>query len=243
MRAPGLVQQLRMIKDAAEIAALRTACAIADAALAELIDARWAARRAAPNARSRSTWSSACAAHGAAGPSFETIVAAGPHSAIPHHSPTPTALRRGDFVKLDFGALVDGYHSDMTRTVVLGVAADWQRELYALVAAAQAAGRAALAPGATWPTSTRRPGGSSIDAGSRRAVRARRSGTASGCRSTRLRGWAPPAPVRLAAGMAVTVEPGVYLAGPRRRADRGHARRHRRCARGAHPLPQGLREI
>ena len=51
-------------------------------------------------------------------------------------------------MKLDFGALVDGYHSDMTRTVVLGAAADWQRELYALVAAAQAAGRAALIPGA-----------------------------------------------------------------------------------------------
>ena len=52
--------------------------------------------------------------------------------------PAPTELRRGDLVTMDFGALVDGYHSDMTRTVVLGPAADWQRELYALVAAAQA---------------------------------------------------------------------------------------------------------
>ena len=58
-------------------------------------------------------------------------------------------MRRGDLVKMDFGALVGGYHSDMTRTVVLGRAAGWQRDLHALVAAAQQAGRAALRPGAS----------------------------------------------------------------------------------------------
>ena len=64
--------------------------------------------------------------HGADGVSFETIVAAGANSAIPHHRPTDAVLAAGDFVKIDFGALVGGYHSDMTRTFVLGPAADWQ---------------------------------------------------------------------------------------------------------------------
>ena len=54
--------------------------------------------------------------HGADGVSFETIVAAGANSAIPHHRPTDAVLAAGDFVKIDFGALVCGYHSDMTRT-------------------------------------------------------------------------------------------------------------------------------
>ena len=61
--------------------------------------------------------------HGADGPSFETIVAAGANSAIPHHRPTDAVLAAGDFVKIDFGALVCGYHSDMTRTFVLAPAA------------------------------------------------------------------------------------------------------------------------
>src|SRR5208337_377117 len=67
----------------------------------------------------------------------ETIVAAGPNSAIPHHRPTDAVLATGDFVKIDFGALVAGYHSDMTRTFVLGKAADWQLEIYQLVADAR----------------------------------------------------------------------------------------------------------
>ena len=79
--------------------------------------------------------------HGADGVSFETIVAAGANSAIPHHRPTDAVLAAGDFVKIDFGALVGGYHSDMTRTFVLAPAAHWQLEIYELVAD-RAAGRA-----------------------------------------------------------------------------------------------------
>ena len=70
--------------------------------------------------------------HGADGLSFETIVAAGANSAIPHHRPTDAVLAAGDFVKIDFGALVSGYHSDMTRTFVLAPAAQWQLDLYEL---------------------------------------------------------------------------------------------------------------
>jgi len=69
---------------------------------------------------------------------FDTIAAFGEHAVEPHHDPTDRPLRRGDVVKVDFGALAAGYHSDMTRTLVVGEPAGWQREIYDLVADAQA---------------------------------------------------------------------------------------------------------
>jgi Xaa-Pro aminopeptidase len=81
--------------------------------------------------------------------SFETIVAYGENAAEPHHEPTDRPLRRGDIVKLDFGALVDGYHTDMTRTVAFGEPDARLREVRDLVAAAQRAGIEAVRPGAT----------------------------------------------------------------------------------------------
>ena len=71
---------------------------------------------------------------------FETIVAFGPSAAEPHHDPSDRTLARGDVVKVDFGALVDGYHSDMTRTVAFGEPDPRVREMHAVVAAAQQAG-------------------------------------------------------------------------------------------------------
>jgi Xaa-Pro dipeptidase len=150
--------------------------------------------------------------HGAEAVSFETIIAAGPHSAVPHHRPTDAVLRRGDLVKLDFGALVDGYHSDMTRTAVLGPAAGWQRELYALVAAAQRAGCEALAPGADVVA---------VDAVARTVIEdAGRGeefvhglGHGVGLEIHEDPGLGKHSSGTLAAGMAVTVEPGVYLEG------------------------------
>ncbi len=153
-RAPGLVEELRMVKDEDEIDALRMACAAADRALADLIE-HGGLRPGRTEREVARELDGRMLDHGAEAVAFETIVAAGANSAIPHHRPTDAELRDGDFVKLDFGALVDGYHSDMTRTVVLGAAHDWQRELYRLVADAQAAGRAALEPGqecARWTT-------------------------------------------------------------------------------------------
>ncbi|HZS20713.1 MAG TPA: Xaa-Pro peptidase family protein, partial [Pseudonocardiaceae bacterium] len=137
------VERLRSIKDHTEVTALRTACAIADAALAGLL-ADGGLRPGRTEREVARDLDARLVALGAAGPSFETIVAAGAHSAIPHHRPTDTELSCGDLVKLDFGALVEGYHSDMTRTMVLGAPVAWQQELYDLVATAQAAGRAAL---------------------------------------------------------------------------------------------------
>ncbi len=210
-RAPGLVQRLRAVKDEVEVAALRAACAVADRALDELL----AAGGLAPGrteAEVALDLEDRMRRLGAAGPSFPSIVATGPHSAVPHHRPTGTELRRGDLLKLDFGALVEGYHSDMTRTVVLGPAAQWQRELYDLVAAAQAAGTAALVPGVAV---------AAVDAAARTVVRdAGRAeqfphglGHGVGLQIHEAPALAATGAGALAAGMAVTVEPGVYLPG------------------------------
>jgi Xaa-Pro aminopeptidase len=210
-RAPGLVQRLRAVKDADEVEALRRACAVGDAALADLLAA--GGLRAGRSEREVALdLEDRMRRHGAAGPAFETILAAGVNSAVPHHRPTAAPLRQGDLVKLDFGALVDGYHSDMTRTVVLGRAADWQRELHALVAQAQAAGCAALVPGTEV---------AAVDAAARGVVeRAGRGeefvhglGHGVGLQIHEAPALASTATGRLAAGMVVTVEPGVYLPG------------------------------
>jgi len=150
--------------------------------------------------------------HGAAAPSFETIVAAGPNSAIPHHRPSPAELQRGHLVKMDFGALVDGYHSDMTRTVVLGEPADWQRELYDLVAAAQAAGRDALRVGASVRDVDAAARGV-IDEAGRGEEFLHGLGHGVGLEIHEAPSLSKLGEGTLSAGMAVTVEPGVYSSG------------------------------
>jgi Xaa-Pro aminopeptidase len=138
------VEPLRVVKDETELTSLREACRVTDEVFAAVLtelrpgvterDIAWAMRR---EMHVRGTE-----------PAFDSIVAFGPHSAIPHHQPTDRPLERGNLVKLDFGARVDGYHADMTRTVVVGPASDWQRELHGLVREVQQAGRAAAVPGA-----------------------------------------------------------------------------------------------
>ena len=151
-------------------------------------------------------------AAGATGPSFQTSVASGVNSAVPHHRPTDAQLRRGDLLKLDFGALVEGYHSDMTRTLVLGQPAAWQRELYDLVAAAQATGRAGLRPGADVRD---------VDTAAREVIAQAGHGEnfvhglghGVGLQIHEAPALSQFGVGTLAVGMAVTVEPGVYLAG------------------------------
>jgi Xaa-Pro aminopeptidase len=150
--------------------------------------------------------------HGAEAVSFETIVATGANSAVPHHRPTEAVLAAGDFVKLDFGAVVGGYHSDMTRTFVLGTPTDWQREVYALVAEAQRAGREALRPGV--PVAD-------VDAASRAVIEAAGHGKlfvhglghGVGLQIHEAPGIAKTGTGTLLTGVAVTVEPGVYFPG------------------------------
>ncbi len=140
-----LWRSLRKVKDDYELACLREACAVGDRALAALLPWIGVGRTEREVAR---RLENLMLDLGGDALSFETIVATGPHSSIPHHQPTLRPVAAGDFLKLDFGAEVAGYHADMTRTLVVGAEPDaWQRETYDLVAAAQAAGRAALAPG------------------------------------------------------------------------------------------------
>lgn len=138
------VEDLRVVKDDAELDALRTACEISTNALQEVLAGPITGRTETQIARDLE-WR--MYTHGAEAVGFDTIVASGPNSAIPHHSPTGRVVERGDLLKIDFGARYDGYHADCTRTVVVGAAADWQREIYGAVRAAQQAGVDALVAG------------------------------------------------------------------------------------------------
>lgn len=142
-----VVAQLRRRKDAGEVARMRAAAAAADAALAEVApllaeEPTEADVRAELEYRMRR--------NGADGPGYDTIVASGPQNAArPHHSSGARRIVEGDMVIIDVGGRVDEYRSDMTRTFVVGEPTAEQQEWYDLVAASQAAGLAAITPGAT----------------------------------------------------------------------------------------------
>lgn len=145
--AAGLVEAARRTKDPAEVEAIARAAAIADAALAEVAPALG---DGFTEAQVRNRLELRMRELGASGPSYDTIVATGPsNAALPHHRPTDTRIEPGHTLIIDVGALVDGYHSDMTRSFVIGEASAHQRELYDLVLAAQMAGVAAVRPGVT----------------------------------------------------------------------------------------------
>jgi Xaa-Pro aminopeptidase len=139
------LEELRKLKDGGERSRLVRAAAIADGALAAtapLLETRPTERQVARRLEQLMY------ELGADGLSFETIVASGPNSALPHARPSNRVIEPGDLVVVDFGAAVDGYGSDMTRTFVIGgQASSEQLRLYDAVIAAQAAGVAAVADG------------------------------------------------------------------------------------------------
>ena len=143
----GLVEVGRRTKDPAEIARIHHACHIADVALAHV------AAHIEPGCTEvqiRNDLEQMMRELGAQGPSYETIVATGPVNApLPHHRPTSTVVQQGHTVVIDVGALIDGYHSDMTRTFVIGQPTALQHQVYDIVLAAQCAGVAAVRPGLT----------------------------------------------------------------------------------------------
>ena len=111
------IEELRMVKDAEELELLATACRLSSQALADVLP------QIRPGLSERTLASLLdyrMTELGADGVAFDTIVASGPNGAIPHHAPTDRPLRRGDLVTMDFGALYQGYHADMTRTVAVG---------------------------------------------------------------------------------------------------------------------------
>jgi Xaa-Pro aminopeptidase len=142
----GLVEQLRRVKDDGEVARIEAACRIADDALATVLPRL----KDEPEEREFGLeLDTTMRRLGASGVSFETIVASGPNGAKPHARPGERRVREGDLVVIDFGALLDGYHSDMTRTVSIGEPSATQRRMDDVVRASQAAGVAAVRPGVT----------------------------------------------------------------------------------------------
>lgn len=143
---PNFTAQLRAVKDEIECATLRAACAITAEAMTETFSTL---RPGMTEREIAAEFEQHIRDRGASGPSFSTIVAVGENSAVPHHEPTDRALAAGEIVLIDAGALVDGYHADMTRCAVLGAAAGWQRELAEQVRDAQELGVAAMRRGAS----------------------------------------------------------------------------------------------
>jgi Xaa-Pro aminopeptidase len=203
------IEELRTVKDDAELDLLAAACRISCQAFEELL----------PTIRPGITERQLATAIerrmvdiGAEAPAFDTIVASGPNGAIPHHAPGERQLQRGDLVTIDFGARSGGYHADMTRTVSIGEPAQWQRDTYELVARAQQAGMAAARPGAAL---------TEVDAAARDLIREAghgehfRHGLGHGVglevHEAPMLGYESAG--RLAARVPVTIEPGIYLPG------------------------------
>ena len=209
--APDHVRSLRAVKDAEEIGLLQQACAMTERALSRLFleiavgrTEQWVAARLDTLMREE----------GAEASAFDTIVAAGPWSAEPHHQPTTSVINRGDLVVIDCGARYAGYHADMTRTVVVGAPPEtWQQEIFQIVGTAAAAGRDALRPGREFRD---------IDAAARSMIAEAgydeffRHGLGHGIgleiHEAPMLGPRSPAGT-LAEHMTVTIEPGVYLPG------------------------------
>ncbi|MFC5678572.1 M24 family metallopeptidase [Aeromicrobium endophyticum] len=143
--ADRVVESLREVKDDDEVDALTRACDISTRALEQLLEGPLVGRTERQVGRDLENRMLDLGAEAIA---FETILATGDHTAVPHHHPTDRVLAQGDLLKIDFGARVDGYHADCTRTVVLGRADDWQREVYSAVRASQQAGVDLLRHGA-----------------------------------------------------------------------------------------------
>jgi len=207
---PDQVGALRQVKDVHEIGLLREACAISQRALERMItEVRVGVSERMVAARLEFLMRQ----EGADGAAFSTIVATGSSSAEPHHEPTDRSIERGDLLKIDFGALWQGYHADMTRTFVVGAPAlAWQSEMHALVAEAASAGRAAVLPGVDVRE---------VDAAARRVIAdagygqnfGHGIGHGIGLQIHEAPLMGPTAVARLEHNMTITVEPGVYLPG------------------------------
>jgi Xaa-Pro aminopeptidase len=141
------VERQRVAKDADEVAAISRAQETADVAFERVVLGGGLYEGVTEREVARALEDAMLDA-GADDRAFETIVAFGPNAAEPHHTPTDRALERGDVVKTDLGAVVAGYHSDMTRTVAFGSPPPELREIRDLVARAQRAGIDAARPGA-----------------------------------------------------------------------------------------------
>lgn len=144
----GVVEELRRTKSEAEIQRIAFAADTADKSLADVRDVLMRSMSEPITERDvRDELEYRMRRHGADGPSYETIVAAGSNAARPHHRPSDQLLREGDSVVIDVGGLVDGYHSDMTRTFLLGQVDPVLQTMFDVVSESQSHGVAAVRAG------------------------------------------------------------------------------------------------
>ena len=205
----GVIEKLRAVKDDAEIERIRAACTLADAALEQILADGLIGHTEREVALALEF---AMRELGAQRPSFASIVAAGPHGALPHAQPRDAVIEPGELVVIDWGAELDGYCSDCTRTVATGPIGEQAQEVYALVRAAQLVGVEAVRAGRD---------GREVDGLARAVIDdagyAEQFGHGLGHGVGLEVHEAPRLSKRsddtLAPGNVVSVEPGVYLAG------------------------------
>lgn len=206
----GMVEQLREVKDEQEAQRIAAATQLADRALSEILQEGLIGRSERAVAIALE---SRMRVLGAQAPSFPSIVASGPHGALPHAQPRDRPIEAGTLVTIDWGCVLDGYCSDCTRTYAAGPVSEHHREIYAIVLAAQEAGLQAVAAGRS---------GKEIDAVARDVIEAAGYGERFGHglghgvgieihEGPRLSKTASDDPLRI--GNVVTVEPGIYLPG------------------------------
>ena len=203
------VEMLRAVKDSQELAKMRAAAALISDVFTGAVPL---IRAGLTEIDLAAELEHSMKRKGASGPSFETIVAAGPHSAWAHARPSSKPLRKSELVVIDQGAILHGYCSDMTRTVFLGRASAKIRRMYRAVLAAQEAARAAIRPGIT---------GGSVDAAARQVLKAEHlaqffthsTGHGLGLEVHEMPRLGKGGATVLEEGMVITIEPGVYVEG------------------------------
>ncbi|KEQ25870.1 M24 family metallopeptidase [Paenibacillus tyrfis] len=205
----GLVELLRMIKDDGEIAVMQQAADLADRAFVHVLGLLKSGVKELDISLEIEMF---VRKHGATSTSFETIVASGERSALPHGKASDKIIGTGEFVTLDFGAYYKSYCSDITRTVIVGTPTDKHRDIYKIVLEAQMEALERIKPGMT---------GKEADAVARDTIKRYGYGDHFGHGTGHGLGMevheAPRLSVQgdvvLAPGMVVTVEPGIYLPG------------------------------
>ncbi len=209
----GLVETLREQKDATELATLRRAIALTDAALQAVIP------RLTPQTSEReAAWMLEIAMRvgGAEAIAFPIIVAAGPNAALPHAHPSDAPLGTGQPIVIDMGARIDGYHADLTRTIVLGEPDARFHTIYATVLKAQQQAISGLRPGLTTDQADALARDVIASAGYAEAF-SHSLGHGVGLEIHEgpfMRRAGPESPSRsLHENMVVSVEPGIYLEG------------------------------
>lgn len=205
----GLIEKIRMIKTPEEVSILKAAAKIADDAFEHICKFIKVGQTELEISNELEFF---MRKQGATSSSFDTIVASGLRSALPHGVATEKRIESGDFITLDYGALYNGYISDITRTVAVGEPSDKLKEIYQVVLDAQVLGVEKIGPGMT---------GIEADAIARDYIKSKGYGEAFG-HSTghgiglevhEAPGLSFKSQTVLEPGMAVTVEPGIYLPG------------------------------